>query len=118
MQLLVSALHHVADPSDRHAVLSLCVTELGNHTLESALRSLVGGEVPADTLLDALQAVVTGAADRNVESILEDIIGQLSLYDVVSSWPDGAQARANMLRLQHESREFMAVNREALASGG
>jgi ATP-dependent exoDNAse (exonuclease V) beta subunit len=118
VQLLVSALHHVADPSDRHAALSLCVTELGSHTLESALRSLVGGEMPADTLLDALQPVVAGPADRSVESVLEDIIGRLSLYDVVSSWPDGAQERANMLRLQHESREFMAANREALASGG
>ena len=118
VQLLVNALHYVADPSDRHAVLTLCVTELGSHTLESALRSLVAGESPDEALLVNLQSVIAGSPDRSVETILEEIISTLSLYDVISCWPDAAQARVNLLRLQRESREFMAANQEALASGG
>lgn len=118
VQLLVNALHYVADPSDRHAVLTLCVTELGSHTLESALRALVAGELPAEPLLDALQPVVIGSADRSAETVLEEIITSLSLYDLISYWPDTLQARANLLRLQSETREFMVANQEALASGG
>ncbi len=118
VQLLVHALHYVADPSDRHAVLYLCVTELGCHTLESALQSLVAGNMPIEPLLDKLQPVVDGSPDRSVEIIIEDIITRLSLYDLISDWSDAAQVRANLLRLQCESREFMIANQEALASGG
>jgi len=118
VQLMVNALHYVADPSDRHAVLTLCVTELGSHTLESALRSLVAGEMPADPLLESLQPVLSGSADRSVATALEEIITRLSLYDLISCWPDALQARANLLRLQSETNEFMQANQEALASGG
>jgi ATP-dependent exoDNAse (exonuclease V) beta subunit len=118
VQLLINALHYVADPSDRHAALYLCVTELGSHTLESALQALIAGETPADPLLDALQPVIAGSPDRGVETLLEEIITKLVLYDLISCWPDAAQTRANLLRLQRECREFMTANREALASGG
>ena len=118
VQLLVNLLHYVADPSDRHAILTLCVTELGSHTLESALCSLVDGNAPIDNLLESLQSVLTGSRDRSVETILEEVITKLSLYDLISLWPDAAQTRVNILRLQRETREFMGSNQEALASGG
>lgn len=118
VQLAVNALYYVADPTDRHAMLSLCVTELGSHTLESALRSLVVGETPVDPLLENLQPVLAGTPDRSVETALEEIITRLSLYERISIWPDALQARANLLRLQSETREFMQANQEALASGG
>lgn len=118
VQLVVNALHYVADPSDRHAALYLCVTELGSHSLESALQPLIAGETPLDPLLDNLQPVIAGSPVRSAETIVEEIISRLSLYDLISLWPDAAQARVNLLRLQRESREFMAANREALASGG
>lgn len=118
IQLLVHLLHYVSDPSDRHACLYLSVTELGSHTLESALLALVGDETPIDPLLDHLQSVIAGAADRSVETVLDEIITKLALYELISTWPEAAQNRVNLLRLQQESREFMLANQEALASGG
>lgn len=49
---------------------------------------------------------------------MADTFAALSLFDVVSVWPDADQSRANLLRLQAEAGEFMDANREALASGG
>ena len=118
VQLLVNMLHYVADPTDRHAVLYLCVTEFGSHTLESALQALIAGDTPVEPLLEKLQPVIVGSPDRSIETVLEEIITTLSLYDLICCWPDATQARANLLRLQRESREFMAANQEALASGG
>lgn len=118
VQLTCYALQYLSDPSDRYAALYLAVTELGSHTLPSALDQLVAGSELSDTVLEKLSGVAEGPQDRYPEELLEELIAALDLYGIIARWPDGVQARANLLRLQGESREFRIANREALASGG
>jgi ATP-dependent exoDNAse (exonuclease V) beta subunit len=118
VQLSCYALQYIADPADRYAALYLSVTELGSHTLQSALDELVAGRELHDPILDKLVAVFARRTDRFLDELLEGVIAELDLYGTIAFWPDGNQARANLLRLQQECREFRTANCEALASGG
>ncbi len=118
VQLACYALQYLTDPSDRHAAIYLAVTELGGLTLQSALDMLVAGNELTDPTLEKLAAVASERQDCYPEELLEKLIAALDLYGIIARWPDGVQARANLLRLQTEAREFRTANREALASGG
>ena len=118
VQLACYALQYLTDPSDRHAALYLAVTELGSHTLQSALDQLVAGNELTDPTLEKLAIAASELQDCYPEELLEKLIAALDLYGIIARWPDGVQARANLLRLQTEAREFRTANREALASGG
>ncbi len=118
VQLACYAMQYLADPADRYAALYLSVTELGSHTLQSALSELVAGRKLCDPILDRLDKVAAGRPDRFLDELLEGIIAELDLYGTIALWPDGSQTRANLLRLLQECREFKTANREALASGG
>ena len=118
VQVLAHALAYLADPDDRHAALYLSVTELGSHTLESALGILRRGEELKDPALDLLEPLRSGAAVKTVDTLVSDAIGALDLYGKVSTWPDAAQARANLLKFQEEAREFGDANRQLLLAGG
>jgi ATP-dependent exoDNAse (exonuclease V) beta subunit len=109
---------YVADPADRHAALYLVVTELGSHTLESALGALRRGDPLEDPVLGMLEPLRSTAADKTVEDLVSDVIGALDLYGKVSTWADSAQARANLLRFQEEARQFRDANRQVLLAGG
>lgn len=112
------ALAYVADPGDQHSALVLSVTELGQETLQSALQALLDGRGLSDPILGALGAVMDGAPDRAVTTLVSEVIAVLDLYGRIADWPDAEQARADLLRLEGEAREFLVSNREALASGG
>ena len=118
VQVACHALAYVADPTDRHAALYLCVTELGEHTLEAALKHLITGELPDDPVLEMLQPVLDGPTDRTVTTLLNALGDALTLFDRITLWPDGQQARANLLRLHHEALQFQEAEPEALAGGG
>lgn len=118
VQIAWHALAYVANPADRHAALYLAVTELGNLTLYTALRQLMEDQHISEPLLKKLDDLAASVADRTVYALVADTISALGLFDVVTAWPDGVQARANLLRLQAEAGEFMNANREAMASGG
>ena len=117
VQLAYYALSFAANPSDRHAALYLAVTELGDRALEEALTDMLDGKMPDSPVLTALASVAKGPGDRNVPDTVRDVLSGLDLYGKVSGWPDAAQARANLLRLQGMAEEFEDANREALASG-
>lgn len=119
VRLACTALEYLADPDDLHAALYLAVTELGSHSLESALSELVSGRPLADPdTLDKLNPLTAQMADRFPGDVLAAAINALDLYGVIANWPDAEQARANLLRLQEECLEFEQANREALACGG
>lgn len=118
VQLAFYALSYVADPGDTHAALYLSVTELGSHTLESALNELIANKKLIDPLLQKLDMVTFACLDQSVGEILDDVVKEMDLYGVISKWPDAVQCRANLLRLQEECREFGSANREAMACGG
>ena len=118
VQIAWHALAYLANPADRHAALYLSVTELGSHTLESGLRQLIDNSRIDDPILLRLEALSEGVADRTVYALVADTLSALGMFDVVQNWPDGGQARANLLRLMGEAGAFMDANREALAHGG
>ena len=118
VQLCCYALQYLADSSDLYAALYLSVTELGGHTLQSALDQLVAGQELSDPILDQIVAVAAGRQDRFLDETVEALIAALDMYGTISLWSDAGQARANLLRLQQECLDFIAANREALASGG
>lgn len=118
VQLCYYALAFVADPEDLHAALYLSVTELGELSLETALKQLLEGELPNDAVLVTLQPLREAPPDIAVSCFLLSVIDALSLYDRIMYWPDADQARANLLRLQHEARQFQDADPEALAGGG
>ncbi|MFK5925718.1 MAG: UvrD-helicase domain-containing protein [Desulfuromusa sp.] len=118
VQLLYHVLCFVADPTDNHAALYLAVTELGEESLESALKTLLQGNNPDNTVIKLLTPVREGGDDRSISTILFEVTDALDLFGIVAVQTDAAQARANLLRFQAEAKEFEDANREALASGG
>ncbi|WP_429885651.1 UvrD-helicase domain-containing protein [Geoalkalibacter halelectricus] len=112
------ALAYVADPADQHSALVLSVTEIGRENLQSALQDLLDGRGLSDPVIDALQTVMEGSPDRAVSTLVGEVVEALDLYGIVATWPEAEQARADLLRLEGEAREFLTSNREALASGG
>lgn len=118
VQIACNALAYLANPADRHAALYLAVTELGSLSLQDALRQLMDTGRIEEPLLRRIDALAEGVAERTVYALVVDTLAALGLFDAVATWPDGEQARANLLRLLAESGEFMDANREALARGG
>lgn len=118
VQLAWHALAYLANSADRHAALYLAVTELGSLSLEQGLQHLIDTGRIEDPLLRKLDALSEGVADRTIYALVADTLSAMELLDAVGSWPDGAQARANLLQLLGEAGEFMDSNREALAHGG
>ena len=118
VRIACHALAWLADADDRHAALYLAVTELGSHTLESALKRLRAGEPLSDPVLGLLEPLREGAHEKTVETLVSEVIAALDLYGKAALWPDGAQARANLLRLQAEADEFREATRQILLAGG
>lgn len=118
VRIVCHALSWLADADDRHAALYLAVTELGGHTLESALAALRAGKPLSDPVLGLLEPLREGAHEKSVETLVAEVIDALDLYGKAASWPDGAQARANLLRLQAEAGEFRNATRQILLAGG
>jgi len=118
IQIALHALAYVANPADKHAALYLAVTELGHLTLQDALTQLVSSGRLKDPVLNNLDVLSESVAESTIYALVVDTLHHLGIYDVVSQWPNAQQARANLLRLQAESAEYMDANREALSNGG
>ena len=118
VQLAWHALEYVANPRDSHAALYLAVTELGAHTMETALKRLVDGQLLEEPVLDRLAPLATETSDMTAEAVIAQVIDALDLYGNIAAWPDAAQARADLLRFEAEGKDFVAANSEALASAG
>jgi len=117
-QLAWYALSYLANSADRHAALYLAVTELGSLSLEEGLRQIIEQDRVEDPLLRKLDALAEGVADRTIYALVADTLAAMKLFDHVALWPDGEQARANLVHLMGLAAEFMNSNREALAHGG
>lgn len=118
VQAVCHALEYLVDPDDRHAALYLAATELGGHTLSSALASLDGKEKIDDPILEKLNELRNECRGLSPDSVLTLVIDRLDLYGVLSTWDGALQARANLLRLQAEAGRFRDANRQILIAGG
>jgi len=94
------------------------VTELGSLGLQDALTQLMDQGRTNEPLLIKFNELAEGAVERTVYALVANVIRFMDLFNVVTLWPDGEQARANLLRLLAEAGEFMDANREALANNG
>ncbi|MDP7558905.1 MAG: 3'-5' exonuclease, partial [Planctomycetota bacterium] len=112
------AIEYVADPTDRHAALYLSVTDLGGHSLQEAINELIATYSLKGNVISKLEPIIAGSKDRTVSSYISEIISELNLFETISEWPDGEQARANLVRLIDEAKEFETSKREILSSGG
>ncbi len=118
VQIMIAALSYLADANDRHAALYLSVTAMGSFSLENALNCFIQNEMPDDPLLKSLDGCRMGTEDLSIPDIVGRVIHELGLYDRVLSWPNADQERANLLRFQEESYQFVMIHKETLASGG
>ncbi|MDE0105507.1 MAG: UvrD-helicase domain-containing protein [Bryobacterales bacterium] len=118
VQIAKHALAYLANSADRHSALYLAVTELGSLRLEEGLRQLMETGSVRDPLLDRLDELADGVADRTVYALVADVVDALGLFDEVSTWSDAEQARANLVQLLATAGEFMNSDRAALAHGG
>jgi ATP-dependent exoDNAse (exonuclease V) beta subunit len=118
IQVLYHAMAYLSDPSESHAALYLAVTELGENSLESALKGLSKkGEID-DRILKALDDLRPSVDVSPVDMIARQTVDALGLFDIVSEWEDGDQVRANIIRFLNEARQFTEANKDALGSGG
>ena len=99
------------------AARCVAVTERGSHTLESALKRLRAGEPLSDPVLGLLEPLREGVHENTVETLVSEVIAALDLYGKAALWPDGAQARANLLRLQAEADAVPEATRQILLAG-
>jgi ATP-dependent exoDNAse (exonuclease V) beta subunit len=118
VQLAYYGLSFVADPQDRHAALYLSVTELGEDKLTSATKTLLREGELSLPLLEQLKEIANRQADIAVDELVIATLDAMSLFDLVATWPEAEQLRANLLRLIGEAQEFVTADREALAGGG
>ena len=118
VQIARQALAYLANSEDRHASLYLAVTELGSLGIEEGLQQLVNTGRVRDPLLDRLDELAEGVADRTVYALTADVLGAIGLFDEVSRWHDHKQARVNLVQLLAAAAEFMDADRAALAHGG
>jgi ATP-dependent exoDNAse (exonuclease V) beta subunit len=118
VQILWHALSFVANTDDKHAALYMAVTELGSLTLQEGLTQLMDQGSVHDPVLDRLTEVASHGQERSLYAQVTDTIHALGLLDLVATWPEGEQDRANLLRFPAEAAEYVDANREALASGG
>ncbi len=118
VQLLYYGLLYAADPDDRHAALYLAVTELGDSSLQVAVRKLINNQELQDTILVDLVNWHDDTENHDVSSQVHTIIKRMDLFHEVSSWPDATQQRANILRFLAEAEEFSTINPETLEASG
>jgi len=118
VQIMAAALSYLADDTDHHAALYLSVTAMGSFSLENALKCFIENRLPDDPLLEKLDACRAGIDDLSIPDIVGRVIQELNLYDRILSWSNADQERANLLRFQQESYQFVVIHKETLASGG
>jgi len=118
VQIAYYSLCVVADSNDLHAQLYVAITEIGSHTLESALQEIIQNKKIKDPLLNDLLPLHENADRLPVQEMIQSVFSTIDLYTRISLWPDADQQRANLLRLQEEAEEFINANRDALAISG
>lgn len=118
VQIACYALEYADNPADRHAALYLSSTELGSHTLQSAVSELVEKDVINDPVLSCLDGLQGQIENLTIDLVVSKVINALDLYGQISTWPDSRSYRADLLRLEAEATAFIDAKPETLASGG
>lgn len=113
-----AALAFVADPDDLHAALRFLVLGPPAHPLQEALLSAVDRVWPTHVALAPLAALHSQAETLPVADLLAKTIHAAGLRDWAAALPEGAQAMADLTRLEAEARAFDAMGADLRAAAG
>jgi ATP-dependent exoDNAse (exonuclease V) beta subunit len=118
VQIALEALALLHDPQSRHARLYLCVSSVGEHSLQDAVLTLLNKQELTNPRIEALVELADQASSRTVDELIPMALEQMGLYDHVVNWPDSRQARANLLRLEGLARDFVDAQPESRMAAG
>lgn len=112
------ALDFVADPADSHA--ALCFLTLGPAalSLDVAMAALVDGTLTDRPELAPLTELAPLARTAPMAVLLPRLHHTAGLLDWADHLPDSAQARADLIRLEHEAAEFDAAHSDMKTAAG
>ncbi|MDH2328840.1 UvrD-helicase domain-containing protein [Cereibacter sp. SYSU M97828] len=107
-----------ADPADSHA--ALCLLTLGPAALDlaTALRDLTDGALLDRPELRPILALAPLAHTAPMAVLVPAALAASGIRDWADHLPDAAQARADLLRLEHEASEFDAAHTDTKAAAG
>jgi len=118
IQLLYYALSYVADSTDKHAALYMATSEVGSYQLQGALTELIAKKALDEPVLSKLENIARKSQNKDVASLVDEVINVLEIYQNISTKANGKQARANLIRLTSEANAFVSMNTSTLNSSG
>ena len=118
IQIALSTLALVHDPSDLHARLYLAVTDLGSFSLEAALKLMASGQALVDPSFAAIEKLSAQAQRLSVDQLIPLALEASGLFDRILHWPNARQARANLLKLEGMAKEFVDAQPESRMAAG
>ncbi len=117
-QVALAALSLVADPDDKHAALCLLTLGPSAMPLGEAMRKLADGALLADPSIASLRNLGQAAAGIQVDTLVPRVLTLAGLDSWAERLDDPHQAGADIQRLVHEAREFVAAHRDMRAAAG
>ncbi len=118
VQIALEVLSLLNDPDNRHARLYLCVSPLGEHTMQEAIGVLLAGNELINESIQRIVELSNAEGGRAVDELIPLAFEHAGLYDEVKIWPDSQQARANLLRLEGLAKEFVDAQPESRMAAG
>lgn len=118
VQATMAALAYAANPTDVHSAILLRTIGPDPISLQDALTLQIEGRLFEDPLLKRLSGLSDQILRLSMPEALDQVIVAACLRDWVDSLPDGAQARADLLRLAAEAQAFVEAHRDLRAASG
>ncbi|MEH6655842.1 UvrD-helicase domain-containing protein [Loktanella salsilacus] len=118
VQAARAALSYAANPSDIHAALLLRTLGPDPLTLQDALKQQLDDSLSDDAVLMRLAGLSDRLASLPVAIGLDLVLDAANLRPWAESQAQASQARADLLRLDAEAREFDGAHRDLKAAAG
>lgn len=118
VQAAKAALSYAANPADLHSALLLRTLGPSPMALEDALRAAIDNTLTQDAILARLASLADQMLRLPVPVALNLVLEAAALHDWADRLTDGAQARADLLRLEAEAEAFAKAHRDLKAASG
>jgi len=118
VQAARAALSYAANPTDIHSGLLLRTLGPDPLSLQAAMAAQIDGQLADDPVLMRLAALSDRLMRLPVSTALDMVLDAANLHIWADRQPEAAAARADLLRLEAEAREFEAAHRDLKAASG
>ncbi len=118
VQAARAALAYAANPADFHSALVLRTLGPDPLPLQTALSLQIDGLLMDDPVLVRLAALSDHLLRLPVPDALNLVLQATGLHEWAIALPEGAQARADLLRLEAEADAFATAHRDLKAASG